>query len=78
MMQERLRAGLARANGEGKRFGRSPIASPFEKRIREAGRPGVRKIAARFGVILAQCSASTALSRQEWPAAFNEVVRRSG
>jgi hypothetical protein len=34
-------------------------------------------IPARFGVILAQRSASTALSRQAWPAVFNEVVRRN-
>ena len=34
--------------------GRSPVASGLEKRIRDAlttpGRPGMRKIAARFGV----------------------------
>jgi DNA invertase Pin-like site-specific DNA recombinase len=54
MIQERVRAGLARAKGEGKRLGRPPIAPELEKRIREAlaapGRPGVRKIAARFGI----------------------------
>jgi DNA invertase Pin-like site-specific DNA recombinase len=54
MIQERVRAGLARAKGEGKRLGRPPIDAVLEKRIREAlaapGRPGVRKIAARFGV----------------------------
>jgi DNA invertase Pin-like site-specific DNA recombinase len=54
MIQERVRAGLARAKGEGKRLGRPPIDPVLEKRIREAlaapGRPGVRKIAARFGV----------------------------
>jgi DNA invertase Pin-like site-specific DNA recombinase len=50
MIAERVRAGLARARGEGKRLGRPP----FEKRIREAlatpGRPGVRVIAKQFGV----------------------------
>jgi DNA invertase Pin-like site-specific DNA recombinase len=50
MIAERVRAGLARARGEGKRLGRPPI----EKRIREAlatpGRPGVRVIAKQFGV----------------------------
>jgi len=54
MIQERVRAGLARARGEGKRLGRPPIAPALEKRIREAlaapGRPGVRVIAKRFGV----------------------------
>jgi DNA invertase Pin-like site-specific DNA recombinase len=47
MIQERVRAGLARAKSEGKRLG-------LEERIRKAlatpGRPGVRKIAERFGV----------------------------
>src|SRR5262245_33879732 len=54
MIQERVRAGLARARTEGKRLGRPPIAPEVEERIRKAlatpGRPGVRKIAERFGV----------------------------
>jgi DNA invertase Pin-like site-specific DNA recombinase len=55
MIQERVRAGLARAKSEGKELGRPPIATELEKRIREAlnkpGRTeGVRKIAERFGV----------------------------
>ena len=54
MIQERVRAGLARARSEGKRLGRPPIAPELEDRIRKAlsipGRPGVRKIAERFGV----------------------------
>jgi DNA invertase Pin-like site-specific DNA recombinase len=54
MIQERVRAGLARAKSEGKRLGRPPIAAELEERIRKAlatpGRPGVRKIAERFGV----------------------------
>ena len=54
MIQERVRAGLARARSEGKRLGRPPIAPELEERIRKAlatpGRPGVRKIAERFGV----------------------------
>src|SRR6185503_17399371 len=36
MIQERVRAGLARARSEGKRLGRPPIASALEQRIREA------------------------------------------
>ena len=54
MIQERVRAGLARAKSEGKRLGRPRIDSKLEERIRKAlavpGRPGVRKIAAQFGV----------------------------
>jgi DNA invertase Pin-like site-specific DNA recombinase len=55
MIQERVRAGLARARSEGKKLGRPPIPAELEERIREAldkpGRTeGVRKIAARFGV----------------------------
>src|SRR3984893_6007321 len=55
IIQERVRAGLARAKSEGKRLGRPPIAPDLEQRIREAlnapGRTeGVRKIAERFGI----------------------------
>jgi DNA invertase Pin-like site-specific DNA recombinase len=54
MIQERVRAGLARAKSEGKRIGRPRIAPALEERIRKAlaipGRPGVRKIAEQFGV----------------------------
>src|SRR5262247_2406773 len=55
MIQERVRAGLARARSEGKRLGRPTIPkATLEKRIREAlatpGRPGIRVIAERFGV----------------------------
>src|SRR6201987_3684098 len=55
MIQERVRAGLARARGEGKRLGR-PQSPPHWKSDREAlatpGRPGVRVIAKQFGVNL--------------------------
>jgi DNA invertase Pin-like site-specific DNA recombinase len=52
MIQERVRAGLARAKGEGKRLGRSPIAPALEKRVREAlaGGLSVRKTAAKFEI----------------------------
>jgi DNA invertase Pin-like site-specific DNA recombinase len=56
MIQERVRAGLARARSEGKRFGRPGRIEPeLEKRILAAlnkpGRTeGVRKIAERFNV----------------------------
>jgi DNA invertase Pin-like site-specific DNA recombinase len=55
MIQERVRAGLARAKSEGKKLGRPPIDQALEDRIRAAldkpGRTeGVRKIAERFGV----------------------------
>jgi DNA invertase Pin-like site-specific DNA recombinase len=52
MIAERVRAGLARAKGEGKRLGRPPIASELQKRILDARAGGlsVRKTAARFGI----------------------------
>jgi DNA invertase Pin-like site-specific DNA recombinase len=54
IIQERVRAGLARAKSEGKRLGRPTISPELESRIKAAlakpGRPGVRKIAERFGV----------------------------
>ena len=52
MIQERVRAGLARARDEGKQLGRPPIPKALEERIREARRDGisVRKAATKFGV----------------------------
>jgi DNA invertase Pin-like site-specific DNA recombinase len=54
MIQERVRAGLARARSEGKRLGRPTIPKAKEDAIRAAlsqpGRPGVRVIAKQFGV----------------------------
>jgi DNA invertase Pin-like site-specific DNA recombinase len=54
MIQERVRAGLARAKDEGKQLGRPRIAPELEERIRKAlrepGRPGMRVIAKRFNV----------------------------
>jgi DNA invertase Pin-like site-specific DNA recombinase len=54
MIQERVRAGLRRAEAEGKTLGRPRIAHDLEERIRKAlatsGRPGVRVIAQQFGV----------------------------
>ena len=54
MIQERVRAGLARARSEGKRLGRPPIPKAKEDAIRAAlnqpGRSGVRVIAKQFGV----------------------------
>jgi DNA invertase Pin-like site-specific DNA recombinase len=54
IIQERVRAGLARAKSEGKRLGRPAIAPELEAKIKAAlakpGRPGVRKIAEQFGV----------------------------
>jgi hypothetical protein len=68
MIQEGVRAGLARARSEGKRLGRLRIAPELEARIRKAlaipGRPGVRKIAEKFGLIPARCSGSAALSKR--------------
>jgi DNA invertase Pin-like site-specific DNA recombinase len=53
MIQERVRAGLARAKAAGKMFGRPRIDSATEKEIRKAlkqGDIGMRKIAVEFGV----------------------------
>jgi DNA invertase Pin-like site-specific DNA recombinase len=52
MIQERVRAGLARARDQGKQLGRPPISEALEARIREARRAGlsVRKAAAKFGI----------------------------
>src|SRR5262245_43047412 len=78
MIQERLRAGLTRLRDAGKRLGWPPIAPALEKRIREAlatpGRPGMRKIAARFGVNPGTGSGSAALSTRAWSAASGEGV----
>jgi DNA invertase Pin-like site-specific DNA recombinase len=54
MTRERVRAGLARARAEGKTLGRPKIAKNIERAVRaaltEKERPGLRKIAAKFGV----------------------------
>jgi DNA invertase Pin-like site-specific DNA recombinase len=54
MIQERVRAGLARARSEGKRLGRPTLPQETQDAIRAAlsqpGRPGVRVIAKQFGV----------------------------
>jgi DNA invertase Pin-like site-specific DNA recombinase len=54
MIQERIRAGLARARSEGKQLGRPRVDQKTEHAIQAAlkrkGRPGVRQIAATFGV----------------------------
>ena len=53
MIQERVRAGLARARAEGKRLGRPPIPSATEEALKKAlreGGVGIRKLAAQYGV----------------------------
>ena len=54
IIQERVRAGLARARSEGKQLGRPRLAPELEKQILAAlskpDRPGVRVIAEQFGV----------------------------
>jgi DNA invertase Pin-like site-specific DNA recombinase len=53
MIQERVRAGLARAKAAGKKFGRPKLDSAIETKIRKAlqkGDAGMRKIAVQFGV----------------------------
>ncbi len=54
MIQERVRAGLARARAEGKRLGRPKVDRATEDTIRKAlarkNRPGIIKIAKELGV----------------------------
>ena len=54
MIQDRVRAGLARARSEGKQLGRPRINGATENAIRAAlnakNRPGVRQIATQLGV----------------------------
>jgi DNA invertase Pin-like site-specific DNA recombinase len=53
MIQERVRAGLARAKAAGKKFGRPRLDVAIETKIRKAlqkGDTGMRKIALEFGV----------------------------
>ena len=62
MIQERVRAGLARAKSEGTRLGRPTIHSAIGRRhpgrAGQAGAPGVRKIAEHFGVRTGRHSAA--------------------
>ena len=52
MIQERVKAGLARVRAEGKRLGRPPVGDAIEAQIKElrAGGLGIRKTAATVGV----------------------------
>jgi len=52
MIQERVRAGMARAKREAKHIGRPPMAPELQQRILEARASGlsVRKTAAKFGI----------------------------
>jgi DNA invertase Pin-like site-specific DNA recombinase len=54
MIQERVRAGLARAKAEGRQLGRPKIAVQTELAVqaalRKKNRPGLRKIASTLGV----------------------------
>jgi DNA invertase Pin-like site-specific DNA recombinase len=52
MIQERVRAGLARAKDEGKHLGRPPMPSELQERILDARAGGlsVRKTAAKYGI----------------------------
>ena len=54
MIQERVRAGLARARAEGKQLGRPKIPEKTERVVQAAlarkDRPGLRKIAANLGI----------------------------
>ena len=54
MIQERVRAGIARAKAQGKHCGRPGLKPQLAQAIRDAlavpGRPGIRVIAKQFGV----------------------------
>jgi DNA invertase Pin-like site-specific DNA recombinase len=54
MIQERVRAGLARARAEGRQLGRPKLEAKTECAVQIAlgkkNRPGIRKIAATLGV----------------------------
>ena len=52
MIQERVKAGLARARKEGKRLGRPPVSAEIEDKIRDARKAGqgMLKIAKTLGV----------------------------
>jgi DNA invertase Pin-like site-specific DNA recombinase len=52
MIQERVKAGLARAKAKGKRLGRKPISPKIEERIRElrATGMGILKVARTLGI----------------------------
>lgn len=52
MIRERVKAGLARARGQGKRLGRPPVAPKVERAIHKArGKgAGIKSIAKRLGV----------------------------
>jgi DNA invertase Pin-like site-specific DNA recombinase len=54
IIRERINAGVARAKAAGKHCGRPWIDAKLEQRIRDAiaapDRPGIRKLAAQFGV----------------------------
>jgi hypothetical protein len=70
MIQERVRAGLARARSEGKRLGR-PADSPRAGRAYQEGSgdswQAGRASPSSLGLIQVQCSGSAALSRQAQP-----------
>jgi DNA invertase Pin-like site-specific DNA recombinase len=75
MIQERIRAGLARARSEGKQLGRPKIDEKIERAIRDAlkrkDRPGVRGIAVDFGVspgTVQKISAALSFRGEEAPA----------
>jgi DNA invertase Pin-like site-specific DNA recombinase len=52
MIQERIRAGLARARSQGKRLGRPPLSEKIKAKVRRARAEGhsVRRIARDLGI----------------------------
>ena len=81
MIKERVRAGLSRAKAAGTKLGRPALAKAKEEAIRAAlsqpGRPGVRKIAAQFGVDPSTVQASAG-RRHDGPPLPVALVDRAG
>jgi hypothetical protein len=77
MIQERVRAGLARAKEEGKRLGRPKVAETIEAAIRKAlrrkDRPGILKVAKELGGAPRRCKQKLLLNFE-----FPRVCSRGG
>ena len=70
LIQERVKAGMARAKAQGKHVGRPKLAPKLAQAIRDAlavpGRPGIRVLAKHFGVspmTVQRCGTLTPLAR---------------
>src|SRR5262249_29655401 len=74
MIAERVRAGLARARGEGKRLGRPPNSKNESARLwRLLGGPVCASLPNGLELTPAQCSEAAALSSTARPASFSKA-----